>query len=123
MRTITCLLGLALLLPAIGGAASPAGKTQATYADQAHARAVDAFRAGRFPEAYGRFVSLANAGHSPSARHALWMCAQGCALFGRDWDCAPHEIDDWARLARTTVPEITACPYSPPGRVAKPVQP
>ena len=123
MRLISCLMGLAMLLPVDGGAVGPAGKAQATYAERAHARAVESFRAGRFPEAYGRFISLANAGHPPSARHALWMCAQGCALFGKDWDCAAHEIEDWARLARTAVPEVTACPYSPPSRIAKPVQP
>ena len=69
-----------------------------------HARAVELFRQGRFPEAYGRFIELANAGHPASARHALWMCEQGPTLFGSDWDCAPHELEEWARTAGVALP-------------------
>jgi hypothetical protein len=68
-----------------------------------HQRALESFRQGRFPEACGRFVDLANAGHPASARYALWMCEQGPSLFGKDWDCAPHEIEDWAIAARHEV--------------------
>ena len=72
-------------------------------ASRLHGDAVQLFRAGRVPEAYGRFVQLAEAGHPASARYALWMCQHGLALFGSDWDCAPHEIEDWARTAGITV--------------------
>ena len=72
--------------------------------EQLHAQAVDRFRLGRFPEAYGRFVELANAGHPPSARVALWMCEQGPSLFGRDWDCTPEEVADWSALIRRPIP-------------------
>lgn len=65
-----------------------------------HSIAVDKFRQGRFPEAYGRFVQLANVGHAPSARLALWMCQEGPTLFGSDWDCTPDEVADWAALSR-----------------------
>jgi hypothetical protein len=64
------------------------------------------FRQGRFPEAYGRFIDLANAGHPASARYALWMCEEGLALFGKDWDCAPHEMEDWAHMAATMSPRV-----------------
>jgi hypothetical protein len=79
--------------------AAPAASAPATYAERMHARAVESFRQGRFPEAYGRFIDLANTGHPASAHYALWMCEQGPALFGKDWDCAPHEAEDWARAA------------------------
>ncbi len=75
-------------------------------AQRAHAQAVEAFRQGRFSEAYGRFVHLANAGHAPAARLALWMCEQGPELFDKDWDCGPEEVVDWASLARVPVPQI-----------------
>lgn len=69
-----------------------------------HDLAVQAFRRGRFPEAYGRFIALADAGHAPSARYALWMCENGLALFGHAWDCAPHQVQDWAAAAAVPVP-------------------
>lgn len=80
-------------------ALAPLSAATLPLAERLHAQAVDSFRQGRFPEAYGRFIGLANAGHPPSARYALWMCEQGLPLFGKDWDCAPHEVKDWARLA------------------------
>jgi hypothetical protein len=85
-----------------------------------HAAAVELFRQGRFPEAYGRFVELANAGHPASARYALWMCENGPALFGKDWDCAPHEIQDWAQLAGVMAPKLAARQYGAPPRPANP---
>lgn len=83
--------------PAPGGAARPSA------IERAHARALDSFRRARFPEAYGRLVALANVGHVPSARVALWMCEQGPAVFGSDWDCTPEEIDDWRALSLSVV--------------------
>ena len=79
-----------------------------------HARAVESFRLGRFPEAYGRFIDLANAGHPASARYALWMCEQGLALFGRDWDCVQHEVEGWARAAGVAPPRIAMRHYVTP---------
>ncbi|MBC7941759.1 MAG: hypothetical protein H7Z19_18725 [Chitinophagaceae bacterium] len=86
------------ILAAAASLALPAA-AQFSLSDKLHAQAVESFRVGRFPEAYGRFISLAQAGHPASARYALWMCQHGLELFGKDWDCAPHEIADWARLA------------------------
>ena len=100
----------------LGAAAAHAGPTAVaptTLADRLHARALESFRAGRFPEAYGRFMGLANAGHPASARYALWMCEHGLALFGKDWDCAPHEVEDWAMAAGVAVPPIMAAHAGP----------
>ncbi|WP_305751203.1 hypothetical protein [Leptothrix discophora] len=100
--TFVSLVGaLALLAGTLSAAAA-----QPTYAERMHARALDSFRQGRFPEAYGRFVDLANTGHPASARYALWMCEQGPALFGKEWDCAPHEAEDWARAAGVVSPQV-----------------
>lgn len=74
----------------------------ATHVERVHNRAIVLFRGGRFPEAYGRFVDLANAGHPASAEYALWMCARGPALFGSEWDCSPQEVTAWAKIAGAT---------------------
>jgi hypothetical protein len=71
-----------------------------------HAEAMALFRQGRLPEAYGRLVALAEAGHPPSARTALWMCEHGRTRLGHDWDCAPHQIEQWAALGGVAVPAI-----------------
>lgn len=73
-----------------------------------YARALESFRQGRFPDAYGRFATLANAGHPASALYALWMCDQGVPLFGSDWDCAPHEVETWLRAAGPMAPRFAA---------------
>ncbi len=82
-----------------------------SYAEQAHGLALDSFRRGRFPEAYGRFVALAEAGHPASARYALWMCETGPTLFGKDWDCAPDQVQSWARTAGVAAPRIEVRTY------------
>jgi hypothetical protein len=99
---LPCLMALMSLMALT--ATSPSAAAPSTYAERMHHRALESFRQGRFPEAYGRFIDLANTGHPASARYALWMCEQGPALFGRDWDCAPHEVDDWALTAGVAVP-------------------
>jgi hypothetical protein len=110
----------------LGAAAAHAGPTAVaptTLADRLHARALESFRAGRFPEAYGRFMGLANAGHPASARYALWMCENGLALFGKDWDCAPHEVEDWALAAGVAMPRIVAARGVPSGAAKVPFSP
>jgi hypothetical protein len=99
-----------LLLLALVCSAAPAAAAPDTYSERMHARAVESFRQGRFPEAYGRFIDLANTGHPASARYALWMCEQGPALFGKEWDCAPYEVEDWARAAGVALPKIAVSP-------------
>jgi hypothetical protein len=79
------------------GAAPAASRT--SWIDVAHARAVDSFRRARFAEAYGRFIEGAEAGNPASARYAIWMCENGTELFGAEWDCASHELEEWRALA------------------------
>jgi hypothetical protein len=85
-----------------------------SVADRLHAEALKSFRMNRFPEAYGRFVSLGDAGHAPSARAALIMCEHGSTLFGHDWDCAPHQVEAWAVAAGVAVPVIGMKSYVQP---------
>jgi hypothetical protein len=85
----------------------PAHAAKATNrAEQLYAAAVDSFRGARYPEAFGRFVALADAGHAKSAGIALWMWQQGPELFGKDWDCSPDQLDDWSRLAGVPTPPM-----------------
>lgn len=112
---LRALVGAAAALVAL--AAMTAAWAQVAFAarphgaEAQHAAAVHSFRQGRFSEAYGRFIGLADAGHAPSARYALWMCTNGLALFGIDWDCAPHDAEAWARLAGVEAPRIEARTY------------
>ncbi|HUG26252.1 hypothetical protein [Piscinibacter sp.] len=80
-------------------------------ADRLHANAVASFRQARFPEAYARFIGLADAGHAPSAELALWMYLHGPSLFGRDWDSTQDQLTAWAQLARQPVPTMVAHVY------------
>jgi hypothetical protein len=93
----------ALALAVVDAAAAPRGEP-VTLADRQHAQAVESFRIGRYPEAYGRFVALADAGHGAAARKALWMCLYGPTLFGRDWDCSPQQVEAWAATPDAQVP-------------------
>jgi hypothetical protein len=109
---------VASILMALPAAPALAGPPSAI--DRPHARAVEAFRHGRFAEAYGRFIELANAGHPHAARYALWMCENGLPLFGRDWDCAPHEVEDWSRVAALAPASISVVKQKAPRRGTPP---
>ena len=85
--------------------------TAITSGDRLHAEAVASFQQARFSEAYGRFISLANAGHAPAAELALWMYLNGPALFGKDWDTSQDQLTTWARLAKQPVPTLLARNY------------
>lgn len=80
-------------------------------AERLHANAVASFRQARFPEAYGRFVRMANAGHAPSAELALWMYLNGPTLFGKDWDSSQVQLTAWAKLAGQPAPTMVARGY------------
>jgi len=81
--------------------------------EQLHANAVASFQQGRFPEAFGRFVALANAGHAPAAELALFMAQHDLALFGRDWDVTQDELSAWAALSHRPVPQLQPRLYPP----------
>jgi hypothetical protein len=71
----------------------------ATRAAQHVGDAQQAFRAGRWAAAYGRFAALADAGHAPSAQVALFMVTQGPALFGSHWSVSDGQRRRWQALA------------------------
>lgn len=111
-RVAACLAGATLAVAAATAAsAAPVTPrpTPAASIDRLHNLAVQSFRQGRLAEAYGRFVALADAGHAASARQALWMCEHGSSLFGREWDCAPHQVADWAAAAGMAAPPWPTC--------------
>ncbi len=85
-----------------------------SVSERLHANAVASFRQARFPEAYGRFIRLADAGHAPSAEMALWMYLHGPALFGRDWDTTQDQLTAWAQLARQPMPTMVGHVYPKP---------
>lgn len=95
------------------GCHTPAAFAQSkpSVAESLHANAVTSFRQARFPEAYGRFISLADAGHAPSAELALWMYLNGPSLFGRDWDSTQDQLTAWAQLAGQPTPTMVARVY------------
>lgn len=92
-------------------APAPFAQPAPSVSERLHANAVASFRQARFPEAYGRFIGLADAGHAPSAEMALWMYLHGPALFGRDWDSTPEQLTAWAQLAGQPVPTMVAHVY------------
>lgn len=67
--------------------------------EKLHANALASFQQGRFSEAYGRLINLADAGHVPSAELALWMYLHGTSVFGRDWDSTPEQLKAWAQTS------------------------
>ncbi len=90
---------------------APGAAAQPRLVDRLHDNAVASFREARFSEAYGRFISLADAGHAPAAEHALWMYRNGPSLFGKDWDISQEQLTAWAQLARQPVPTLTGQAY------------
>lgn len=67
--------------------------------------AIEAYRAGRYPVAYGQMVALAGEGHGEAARIALLMHRYGKRLYGSDWDATPDQIQRWLALATLAMQE------------------
>ena len=82
-----------------------------SVAERLHANALASFRQARFPEAYGRFIALADAGHAPAAELALWMYLHGASVFGKEWDSSQEQLTAWATLAGQPVPTLVARSY------------
>ena len=103
----TLLLALACHAPgALAQSATP------RLSEQLHANAVGSFRQGRFSEAFGRFIALADAGHAPAAEMALWMYLHGPTVFGKDWDSSQEQLTAWAQLSRQPVPVMAPQVYT-----------
>ena len=99
----------------------PVNRAAVEGATGLHANAVASFRQGRFSEAYGRFMALADAGHAPSAELALWMYQHGPTLFDKDWDCSQMQLTAWANLAGQPVPTMVGRVY--PRSISQPHPP
>ena len=95
---LVAVVGAASLLssaPSHGGLPGN-GLTTAQLANRDEA--LSAFREGRFPAAYGRFMALADAGHAPSAEISLVMWQHGSELFGHEWGATPKQVQRWQAL-------------------------
>lgn len=85
---------LAMLVPALGTAAE-------AEAD-GYEQAVVQYHNGRWADAYGRFIALANEGDADAARTALFMYRYGPQLYNAHWDAMPSEVQRWERLAASS---------------------
>jgi len=85
---------LAMLVPALGTAAE-------SDAD-AYGQAVTQYQQGRWADAYGRFMALANDGDADAARTALFMYRYGPQLYNAHWDAMPMQVARWERLAASS---------------------
>jgi Ni/Co efflux regulator RcnB len=87
---------LALPVGAADAATDPAlNPAQQQLWDEAR----QAFREHRYAAAYGRFATLADSGHAPSAHLALTMLRQGPVLFGSAWTASVPQQRRWSVLA------------------------
>lgn len=93
MQMQRVILVLAMSMACLAGPARAAGVAY-TYEE-----AVSRFREGRWADAYGRFMDLANKGDADAARISLFMLRYGPALHGARWHALPHEILRWQKLA------------------------
>lgn len=101
----------AVLLVLVGHAPIAVAQPASGGVERLHEDALLSFRQARFPEAYGRLIALADAGHAPSAALALWMYQHGASVFARDWDCTQDQLSAWARLASQPEPTMVARSY------------
>jgi hypothetical protein len=92
LMTTAC---IALLFPALGMAAD-------ANTNNAYDEAVVQYQNGRWADAYGRFIALANEGDADAARTALFMLRYGPQLYNAYWDAMPSEVARWERLAASS---------------------
>jgi hypothetical protein len=69
------------------------------------ATAAESLRAGRYAEAYGRFVTLADEGDVDAARIALVMHRFGPDVFGSAWDASVEQLAEWTRWSEAAAQE------------------
>ncbi len=82
-----------------------------SVAERLRSNALASFRQARFPEAYGRLIALADAGHAPAAELALWMYLHGPMVFGKEWDSSQEQLTAWAKLAGQSAPMLVTSSY------------
>ena len=85
-------------LAAAGFAPAAQAQMAPSVAEQLQAKAEALFQNGRFPDAYGRFIALADAGHAPAAEVSLFMYLHGTTLFRNDWVITQNQLTAWAAL-------------------------
>jgi hypothetical protein len=91
-RRAVCTAALLLTL-ACGAAPAWAGP------DSEFDLAIKSYRAGRWSDAYGKLIPLANNGNAQAARIVLFMYAHGPLLYGTAWDASVEDIELWSRLS------------------------
>jgi hypothetical protein len=105
------LLVLGFHAPGAFAQQAQSARSAPSMAERLHANALASFRQARFPEAYGRFIALADAGHAPAAELALWMYLHGPTVFGKEWDSSQEQLTAWAKLAGQAAPTMVATSY------------
>jgi hypothetical protein len=86
--------------------------TSTSMSERSYAGAVTSFQQGRFPEAYGRLIPLADSGHAAAAELALWMYEHGNTVFGRDWDSTPEQLRAWSVASNRATTVLAKASYS-----------
>lgn len=66
------------------------------------AGAAASLRLGRFAEAYGRFIALADEGDADAGCIALVMHRYGPEVFGSMWDATAEQLAQWSRMCEAT---------------------
>lgn len=95
--------GPGAMLGMVDRAPLPRVEFQPTFAD-----AAQSVRTGRFAEAYGRFVNLADDGDSDAGRIALVMHRYGPELFGSTWDASTEQLAQWTRWSEAAAQQELA---------------
>jgi hypothetical protein len=79
------------------------------------AAAAESLRTGRYAEAYGRFVRLADEGHADAGRIALVMHRFGPSVFASAWDARVEQLVEWMRWSETAtgveLAQLRAAPH------------
>lgn len=86
-------------------AAYPAKPADPHYMFQ---QALEEYKAGRATSAYGKFMTLADAGDPEAARIALIMLRHGPEMYGTAWGASQPQIDHWILLAQKPMERIIA---------------
>ena len=94
--------------------AASAPATAAAKDDWAFNYAVEQYQRGRWSDAYGRFIALANDGDRDAARIALFMLRYGPRLYGSHWDASPDDVEEWEALANQGPKTFRATPVFTP---------
>ena len=94
--------------------AASAPATAAAKDDWAFNQAVEQYQRGRWADAYGRFIALANDGDRDAARIVLFMYRYGPRLYGSHWDASPDNVEVWEQLGTQGSKTFRATPVFKP---------